>query len=410
MENGPAILLLCLRVEPAETKVARLRELTDKDWEDILKVAKSQGIAAILFHSLKPLQPALNIPEQILDGLRQSYLNSSARSMRLFKNLLQIITIFNRENIPVILLKGAHLAKFVYENPALRPMSDIDLLAKEDDLLKIHHLLIENGFSTLEQDQGAILRHTAPYKKNNFPALEVHYNIAILPNNKSIESADLWERAQKLTLEGVNIMTLSPEDLLLHLCAHTAIQHGFDNGLTPYFDIRQTLEQYNEILKWEILVGRAKEWGLERSVDLMLLLTDKFIGLPLPEQISNTIKSDQELRDALKIAEELIFKRGPGVTPSIARLFEGQGWRVKLRYFSQRAFPSEQVMTIGKKKTAISRLKLFRLYYVHLQNLYRKYWKIIWLGLRRNPETVAALENQNKRNELRDWLAREVNS
>ena len=410
MENGPTLLLLCLRAEPAETKVARLRELTDNDWEDILKEARSQGIAPILFHSLKPLQSALNIPEQILDVLRQNYLNSSARNMRLFQKLLQILTIFNRENIPVILLKGAHLAKLVYESPALRPMSDIDLLAKEDDLLKIHHLLIENGFSTLKQDQGAILRHMAPYKKNNFPALEIHYNIAILPNNKRIESADLWERAQKLTPEGVNIMTLSPEDLLLHLCAHTSIQHGFDNGLTPYFDIRQTLEHYNEILNWEIIAGRAKEWGLERSVDLMLLLTDKFIGLPLPEQISNTLKSDHELRDVLKTAEELIFKRGPGVTPSIARLFEKQGWRTKLRYFTQRAFPSEQVMTIGKNKTDVSRLKLFRLYYLHLQNLYKKYWKIFWLGLRRNPEALAALENQKKRNELRDWLTREVNS
>jgi hypothetical protein len=410
MENSPALLILCLRAEPKEVKVARLRELTDNDWVDILMEAKSQGIAAILFHILKPLQSAVDIPRQIHDVLRQSYLNSLARNMRLFQKLLQLLTIFNKENIPVILLKGAHLAKLVYESPALRPMSDIDLLAKEDDLLKIHDLLIENGFSTLEQDQGPVLRHMAPYRKKNFPALEIHYNIGILPDNKLFETADLWERAHQSTLEGVNIITLCPEDLLLHLCAHTSIQHSFSNGLTPYFDIRQTVEKYNRILNWEILSNRAIEWGLERSVDLMLLLTDKFIGLPLPEQFSYIKKPDQDLGDALITAEELIFQRGPGVKPSIARLFGKQGWRVKLKYLMQSVLPSKQIMTIGKKKTDMSRFKLFRLYYLHLKNLYRKYWKIIWLGLRRNPKAVAALENQKKRNELRDWLTREVKS
>jgi hypothetical protein len=66
--------------------------------------------------------------------------------MVLYRQLKEILIEFNKNNIPVILLKGAHLAQFVYGNIALRLMSDIDLLVKKEDLGCACAIIIKYGY------------------------------------------------------------------------------------------------------------------------------------------------------------------------------------------------------------------------------------------------------------------------
>ena len=64
--------------------------------------------------------------------MRSIYYNSAARNMRLYKQLENFLDKFATEKIPVIMLKGAHLAWTVYPNMALRPMADVDLLVRNE--------------------------------------------------------------------------------------------------------------------------------------------------------------------------------------------------------------------------------------------------------------------------------------
>jgi hypothetical protein len=404
MTDSQALLLYCLRKEPEVEKIARLQSYTGQNWEDIIDTAFRHNVTPILFHTLKPFFPVINISDQFKNKLRICYFYSSARNLRLIQQLLQIIAILNREGIPLILLKGAHLANLVYENSALRPMSDIDLLAKKGDLPKIHRLLLANGFRNSEAEQGAILRHMAPYHKGKLLTIEIHYHIATLPEKDSFDIAELWERAQQHTLQGLEVLTLSPEDLLLHLCHHTAVQHGFNNGLVPYFDLASGIKHYGDKLSWETLINRAEQWGFARSVKLMLALTDRLIGLSLPEEICQAIKSDREVEVALDTAQDFIFDKSLFIEPLVASLFERKSWRMKLKLFIQRAFPSIEVVMMGKNKTNNNLLKVYWLYFLHIQNRYRKHGKVIWQSLLKNPEIIAVMEKEIKRNNLRDWL------
>lgn len=405
MTRDIELLLTCLGKGTVLQKEVRLLHYSSEDWEEAAATARRHGLEPILFHNLKQIRSRLDIPAGIWQELHRRYFVSASRNIFLYRQLLHLLDIFNREGIPVILLKGAHLAELIYKNPALRPMLDIDLLVKHGDLARVHTFLLQEGYDSSEQNQGTAFEHLAPYLKKGAVRLEIHFHITEPPFSMHFDIASLWERARKETFQNVSVLTLSPEDLLLHLCIHTSIHHGFDNGLLPYLDIALALEHYQEKLDWDKLWTRAKNWGMDRSVYLMLALTGRLLGHPMPKPVVQDMPPDQETQNAVQSAIDLVFHRSAPVTPYVARLFAGKGWRKKIKYLIQRTFPARSIMLASKERTGNYFLvKVFRLYLLRLRSLLQTHGKTVWSGLRRDPETLAAIRIQNRRNDLIDWI------
>jgi len=147
MKSGVANLLTCLRIEDREAKITRLQAFSEHEWHTILAAASQYGVVPILFHTLNHVHSDLYIPQAIWTQMKHTYYRSAARNMRLYRELVKILSALNSQGISVILLKGAHLAESVYKNLALRPMVDIDLLARKEDLLKVHEILLQQGYT-----------------------------------------------------------------------------------------------------------------------------------------------------------------------------------------------------------------------------------------------------------------------
>ncbi len=403
-------LLACLRREEEAVKVSCLQGYTGNDWEVVLGSAVRFGVAPIVYQTLKPFHAELTIPEVVWEKLRSIYYSSAVRNMRLYSELMRIIAVLNSKEIAVILLKGAHLAETVYGNIALRPMSDVDVLAREEDLSRVHQVLIEQGYSSADGEVSYQL-HLAPYAKKNGLNIDLHFNITWPPVSRRFDVNTLWQRAQKDSYQGVDVLTLAPEDLILHLSWHACISHGFSIGLIPYLDVLHTVEHYGEKLNWDRLWERANEWGIERTVYLMLALTEKMLGLPVPEEIENKMKPGREVVSALKAAEDMIFERSAErsvrVSPIVARMFGRQGWREKLEFFLRRAFPPRERMSVAFQGPGEgTRLKLYWLYLLRVRLLIKIHGKTIWSGLRKNSQAAMALDMENSKNNLKDWLTK----
>jgi hypothetical protein len=408
MDERDRLLLDCLKNQEPAAKMDRVRRFTANNWENILVAAGRHGVVPILFHTLKPLLPGIDMPEPVREKMQRIYYLSAARNARVYHQLMIVLTALKDKGINVILLKGAHLADNVYGNIALRPMADVDLMAKQADLLKIHHILLDLGYGS---DDGEISCkiHLAPYMKQNCLKIDVHFDIAKPPVSLRYDLEGLWDRALKCLCRDIETLALSPEDLILHLCSHTTLDHGFDNGLIPYMDLWQIIDCYGDQLDWNQVWGRALEWGIERSVVLMLGLTERLLGLPVPEPARQRMTLDGEAFRALDEAETMIFDTGSesreAVSPIVARMFGRQGWHEKLGYFRQRVFPPKEKMSVAFRESAgKNNLKLFRLYLSRMHMLTKKHGWIIWSGLRRDPKAVRILETENRKNSLRDWL------
>jgi hypothetical protein len=139
------LLLQFLHASPDKTGDGRVEPLSEADWDDLLQQSARHGITPLFYHRLRTFHPDIPIPPNIMGRLRQAYLENAARNLRLYHNLCKVLNILHRDSIPVITLKGAHLAELVYGNRALRFMGDLDLLVQKDDLMRVDALLLEMG-------------------------------------------------------------------------------------------------------------------------------------------------------------------------------------------------------------------------------------------------------------------------
>jgi len=157
-------------------------------------------------------------------------------------DLLTILRRFESAGIPVILLKGAWLTHAVYEAPGLREMADLDLMVRVEDLEQAVAALRELGYKTgrdLKDLDVEIQRkhHLPSFRREGAIMVELHWNITHEGRDDFVPPDELWERSREVRVGGARARTLSPEDMLLHLCLHITYQHMFLPGIRPVLDV-----------------------------------------------------------------------------------------------------------------------------------------------------------------------------
>ncbi|MBN1380887.1 MAG: nucleotidyltransferase family protein [Deltaproteobacteria bacterium] len=406
MTQTPTLLLSCLRNDPPDVKIQNLRSFQETDWQDILQTSTRFRTTPYLYHTLKPLFPSLKVPADIKKQMQAVYYLSAARNMKVYQQILKLVTEFNKHNIDVILLKGTHLAQFVYGNIALRPMSDIDLLVKKADLAKASHILIDQGYSTKTKDLGISEAHLPPFRGKNKITIELHFNIYRWPLTERFAIDDLWKQAHATSLHGINVLTLSPEDLLIHICVHASILHGFEGGIKSFIDISRTVEHYGTALDWQRLLNISNQMKINNCLYLMLALTKKLIGLSVPEHIMVQLKPDNDM--IMDSAEELIFaNEAPAVMPVttfISRLFSNEKKVEKIKILLKRSFPQKETMIHDESITRTS-LSYYRIYLTRMGFLLKRHSHQIFKALLKDKDTTASIEYENRKNAIRDWLS-----
>lgn len=406
-------LLDCLRAKPDETAeiVRRGAPLSESDWKELIRQAIRHGIAPLFYHRLRTVLPEMTIPPEATGRLRAAYLENAARSIWLFNHLGQVLKLLHRETIPVIALKGAHLAELVYANHALRFMGDLDLLVKEDDLMRVDALLLEMGCTPTVQQ-----RIVAP-DNNEFVyimpkrdvCLEIHWSILSAQFPFAIDTAGLWQRAQPAVIVGVETLVFSPEDLLLHLCLHAGVTHGFEPGLKLFCDIDEILRHDEKGVDWELVQSRAREWGAEKCVYLMLRLSRDLLEVPLPPGLLETLRPADFDERFVALARDQIFSRkdrtGPPLSmwPAVAGFWGAPRLRDKVRLFLKGFFLPREAMA-RLYPAPVDSVRIYFYYIVRLRDLLRVYGRDVWRWLRGSREMQTLAQEGRDITALKDWL------
>ena len=338
-------LITCLRHNPPDTQRAFLKGLSAAEWRDTCACAKNHALTPNLFHALKPFESDLFIAEKIWAKLRGDYFKSAARNVRFYKKLEEILLALNQENISVALLKGIHLAEYVYGNLALRGMADIDILVKEQDLTQADVLLQASGAQPLtlgnRQQKGDSGKHFSYV----FDADGIHVELHWKPISGNFAEMDtLWSRMVTAQAGAVKALVLSPEDLLTHLCLHSA-EHLHELRLRMVYDLATILSRYGDAFNWSRTMKVIKEWEAETACYAFLSLTRDFFGTHVPEEVLLELKSsaaDDEILSWIatlfKRKNERRYSRLP--TPGVSLWWETKGIRAKAGILFRRLVPS----------------------------------------------------------------------
>jgi hypothetical protein len=283
------LLLHLIHLDGNCLQQAAVRSLNASDWKSLSQLALSNDVFPQLYARLKEPGLACWTPPDVLDDLKQVVLRNVVRNMQIGLQLRDLLIAFNKAMIPVIVLKGAYLAEHVYETPAQRGMSDIDLLVMPGTQViaqKILHGLGYRGarLHWAEPCGEDSLSNERPFVRHSYAAaVDLHWRLAPSGFSPRIDEGQCWERSRTVLCSGVSAKVLSPEDFLLHLCFHISYHHEFRVDLRALLDLAVFCRHLGHELDWQALVNRAVAWRLDPGLCLCLVLAKQMLGAPIPE-------------------------------------------------------------------------------------------------------------------------------
>jgi hypothetical protein len=212
----------------------------------------------------------------------------------------------------------------------------------------------------------------------------------------------LWSRASPATIGGVQVLMLSPTDLLLHLCLHASVQHRFDIfGLRNFWDMALVIRRYGEQINWEQFTTRAQQWGVANGACLALQLTEEWTGAVIPTPVMRSLMPATLDEAAIGWVRHKIWD---GISPAlqgndVARLGKAR-IADKAAALRDTLFLSRKVMASMYHAPADS-WRILCYYPVRFKDLWLRHGRVVWQLLRRD-KTLTAEARQEAH--LRDYL------
>ena len=189
------------------------------DWELLINTAQMHKLEALLFDGLKKSQ--IEMPPEVSKRLSNSYMQVIFRDTQQEHVKKQLQQGLVEADVPHIFLKGACL-KYDYPVPAMRTMSDMDILVHTRDYPQIDRVCQNLGGERLEGDGN--------HRNFLFPGgvkVEFHPNIVHQGSPVGTEINPGWQYAKASS--GCS-MELTEEGFYLSILCHMA-DHFVDGGI-----------------------------------------------------------------------------------------------------------------------------------------------------------------------------------
>jgi hypothetical protein len=197
------------------------------------KVNREQGTVSSKQLSVTSDQsPVSSLQSPHQAWLAQQYEYNQQRLARFHEELHDVLALLARHGIEAMPLKGAVLSLVYYDDPACRPMSDLDLLLPPSQLEKATRLLAQLGYEQESRNWKHITlvkpdnRQVASYDSehpDNPRQVELHgYCQEMFAGPKVDLTAGMWANSTPGTLLGQPVRLPHPDWLWLHLLLHTS--------------------------------------------------------------------------------------------------------------------------------------------------------------------------------------------
>jgi hypothetical protein len=414
MEQREAGRLLCDFLSGRKIPEARLEILSPADWESLVNWALRFKVGGLFYREIKARNfPTELVPVDARNRLREAYRNLATMNTSLFFDASKALKSLADNQLPVIALKGLSLARHIYGDIALRPMSDIDLLVKEEDLVRAGRILLTLGYNQYFPAWESTPKTSfllPVFTNKNGAIIELHRNIVPPDSSIKVDLDALWERACLIKVENVEVRAFSPEDLFLHLCIHAClhVRLGLVN-LIPLCDIAGLIKKSTDKIDWQIVIERATRWGGLNCVYLMLLLVRELLGAAPPDTMMSGIKPDDYQSVFFDTVLEQIFDLSPSgqlMIEKITKLLifrKIKGVKDKVWALSKVAFPTRAYVA-SEYPVSVSSPKIYLCFLFRLGRLIVRYTPVLLRLFSRDQSVRKAVHQAHRVSAVSDWM------
>jgi hypothetical protein len=259
--------------------VAALRP-TAREWALAAELAGWHGLQAALHDALARRDLLGVVPPMLRHALEVARVVAELRAEARRRQLGEILATLRAIDVSAIALKGAYVAERLYAAPALRPMSDLDLLLADVDVPRARDALHASGYASDATPSPA--RHAPALRRAGGIPVELHRAIEPCTPPFALPLDGIWRRATRTTVAGTDAYGLAPEDLLLHLATHMAHSHVLGASLTSVHDVHRWCTVFGATADWDAIARRARLARVHGFVHAALSLARHAFGAEVP--------------------------------------------------------------------------------------------------------------------------------
>jgi hypothetical protein len=286
-------LIAAARVRLTEQDEVRVSRLLRGEilWERVVSASSGLGLAPLLYRNLGRRAFRTLVPPAAMATLARGAHAAACRMAIQLESLREILASLDRRGIDPVLLKGAALALTVYDQPALRPMQDIDLLVRAEEVDPAMTALEELGFrgirGKLSNTFYASHHHARPMiRPGDQVIVEVHRGLVPPEDGLRMDPAEALQRSVQAEALGRSLRVLSPEDQVLHLALHLSYADRFIGRLRDLMDLHALLDAPESGLQWGLILEAATAHEVSRSLFSTFDLARRLLGTRIPEGLT----------------------------------------------------------------------------------------------------------------------------
>jgi hypothetical protein len=217
------------------------------------------------------------------------------------QDFLEVCRILEAGGVPYVAIKGLPLAQLVYEDYAVRGISDIDVavpLERYDDAMRVLRTagLVHQPWDYLHKTVEIFL---CP---GHGTYLEVHFTLSTAEGFRGF-TAEFWHDQDTITVYGRSIPIPTLEVNLVYLLLHLA-RHLQEPRAVWIEDIRRFLLKFGDTLDWNRVVMLAGRHRLANALLLSItfcdgVFTDYRQAAHFPPEVVAAIRARQGLSSRL---------------------------------------------------------------------------------------------------------------
>ena len=282
-----------------------------------------QGLVILGFYRLQQAGLLDRLPADVAALWQDIYQQTTVTTASMDWEIERVMGALARADVDFIWMKGAALAYTVYPNPVCRGRGDLDLWIQMEQLAQATAVLQELGYrlSSKEDRPDALALLIGGEQKMvsqglgldlielQWPAIRGEW----VRYTTSVDHAAIWQRRSPVALHGQGFCVMAPEDALIHLSLHQAINHQFSTPwLRNLVDVHLLVATYP--LDWTQIAARATSWRLTTVVWTVLDLAQSLFGTAVPDAFLKSLAPPRWRRwwiDRLRLDEGL-FAMWPG--------------------------------------------------------------------------------------------------
>ena len=269
-------------------------------WSELIDVAETGGVLPALTLRLRETGILASLDHDVRRRLDDTERMAAQVALANQRTFVQVARALTDADVPVVPYKGIDLANTVYTDMRMRPMTDVDLWVRNEDLPVAVDALANVGLVRKPSPDG-----NAPYPRawdgevklrrrdDDHTVAELHlgpFPGEWLHRAAKIDRAAVWDRLTPGRLLGHPILRMSPEDHTLEVALHAAINSQFS-----YVPLRQLLDLVmlaRAGLDAETLAQRAAEWRVTGPVRLAFTLAGEAYHDPSTETVSERLRAN----------------------------------------------------------------------------------------------------------------------